>query len=274
MKKIGVDREAFIQAYNDGHSYDKLAEMFDVSDRYARQLRDRLNLPKRCPGDRMRGAPAGFVEFVNQNGMSAARNHFTAGWATLDRWAQETGLERRRKKPERTQPLKVPEVPANWHELAPTMFKYQLVDHYGISWLMLERLLALTGTRTRPTVHELAKAKPKPVKAPKQRGRRHSGIFHLQNLQTGFGANDNTDVYGLAAQYLRRWYSNVYRCDIKLYINKSTTFGDENSLPNKGRDHYFVAGLGIITKSELMSLAVKRGFTLMDHEIPEFEGVA
>lgn len=271
MKTTRIDREKFIQLYNDGVSYDELAATFGVSDRYARVFRDRLGLPRRRPGENRREVPEDFAKVVDQMGLSKARTHFCASWATVARWAKQLGIERTRHSCNKNRGTKVVEVPADWHKVAPTLYKTQLMTHYGISYLMVRRLLDITGVKSRPTAHDLVlagqprkiRAKTK-VKTPRRKG---TGFFALQRLGTALPSNDNVDIYGQAANYLRRHYQNIFRCDIKLYINQSTTYGDEHDVPNKGRDHYFVAGVGIVHKDELLTMAVKRGFVTQDNEV-------
>lgn len=264
MKISKVDHAAFIRAYADGLSYEALGEKFGITDRYARVLRDRLDLARRRTTETRRAAPEDFTDVVKNIGLSKARRHFGASWATVSRWCDEVGLERVRHKPGAERPKKMIEPPADWYERAPTMYKRQLVEHYGLSYLMVDRLLAATGLKSRPTVHELAAQRPK---MSSMRGVR-SAQFHLRQLGPSIAGNDNVDIYGQAARYLRGFFPNVFRCSIKLYINKSTTFGDENGLPNSGRDHFFVAGVGAVHKDELIQMAVKRGFIVQDSGQP------
>lgn len=273
MKISRVDKPAFIRAYADGLSYDELGKQFGVTSRYARVLRDRLGLGHRRTDDTRRPVPEGFTDVVNSIGVSKARRHFGASWATVSRWCDEIGMERARHKPDVDRPKKMIEPPADWYERAPTMYKYQLVQHYGLSYLMVDRLLAATGVKTRPTVHELAAQRPKQAKSTSLRGVRGSA-FGMRQLVPNIAGNDNVDIYGQAARFLRTFFPNVFRCSIKLYINKSTTFGDENGLPNSGRDHFFVAGIGTVHKDDLIKMATKRGFVIQDNDVDLVEEIA
>lgn len=265
MKTSRVDKAAFIRAYSDGLSYEELGAKFGVTDRYARVLRDRLDLARRRTPETRRTAPAEFTEVVKRIGLSKARRHFSASWATISRWCDEVGMERARHKPGGERPKKMIEPPADWHERAPTMYKRELVEHYGLSYLMVDRLLAATGLKSRPTPHELAAQRPRQPKGASIRGIT-GRIFGMRQLLPSIAGNDNVDIYGQAARFLRGFFPNVFRCSIKLYINKSTTFGDENGLPNSGRDHFFVAGIGTVHKDELIQIAIKRGFIMQDNE--------
>jgi hypothetical protein len=63
-----------------------------------------------------------------------------------------------------------------------------------------------------------------------------------------------------AASHLRRYYSNVHRCDIKVYENQSITWGFLHEVPNGGRGYYFVDGKGVLKQDEMLALAREHGF--------------
>ena len=265
MKKSRVDRERFRAAYEQGKSWLELAEEFGITDRYARVLRDRMKLPLRNVPGETRPVPEDFVAVVEKIGISKARKHFTASWETVAKWADMIGMERKHHKPG-ARPwgdgsrIKVPE---DFAELAPTMFKKELARHYNCSVNRIRRICEMTGLKTKPTVHDLAK-----INGPKRRGKtgnprgRNVGGFKLTNLSSPIPSNDNFDKYGQAARFLRRTFTNVFRCDIKLYENRPATFGDERDppLPKGGAEHYFVAGLGVVHRENLLSIAEQKGF--------------
>lgn len=65
----------------------------------------------------------------------------------------------------------------------------------------------------------------------------------------------------VAADYLRKYYSSVFRCDIKMYENKPGTWGDRHGLDDHGKNQYFVAGKGTMWIDELVELAQRHGLS-------------
>ena len=70
----------------------------------------------------------------------------------------------------------------------------------------------------------------------------------------------NSDLASRAAHYLRKTYSSVHRCDLRLYDNGPQTWGSKHGVPNAGRGFYHVDGVGNILNAELIALARKKGF--------------
>lgn len=260
-----VQKETFVELYNAGLSYAQLAKELGISERYARVLRDRLKLPLRAAGTVTRDMPADFAEVAAKIGVSRTRKHYKASWKTVYRWASEAGLAGKRHKPHKPRQKKVLEIPEDWDQVAPTLYRYQLATHYGISLLMVKRLIEETGVSSRLTVHDLKKingAAPRHkigVGEAKPRGLRNP----MRNKPApGWAVNDNVDIYGLAAKHLRRFYPNVHRADILMYVNKKTTWGFVHGVPNGGRGQYFVAGVGVVTNERLLEMARERGFNV------------
>ena len=65
-----------------------------------------------------------------------------------------------------------------------------------------------------------------------------------------------------AAHHLRRFYSRVHRCDLKMYTGRNTVWADMQTppIPNHGIGYYWVAGKGAILNADMIDLAVSRGF--------------
>lgn len=205
---------------------------------------------------RRRDIPSNVAELIADLGIEGARRELRTGWATIARWMQELNIP----KPKRivVRPKMTPDVPADWAEVVPTMFKYEIAEHYRMSPMMVSRLIEQTGVRSRKTVHELASEKPPVQPAPRRLAYSRvrsftSPLRHgLPILREGAAVR--------AATHLRRYYPNVHRADIQLYINKPVTWGDEQGLPDRGNGYYYIAGRGILTDQEVVELAEKLGF--------------
>lgn len=256
-----VDQNEFRKLYLEGMSYEDLSSHFRITIRYARVLRDRLGLPKRNVGIPQRATPSDFAEFVEAHGIAKAQSHFRAGWGTVYRWCDELGIPRTRRKPTKTRPKYTVETPDDWAEVAPTMYKNQLTKHYGISMLQVTRLIEKTGIRAKLTVHELAAMNGRKAKAAGRGRDKHQSVKWL-HWRARAPSQPQRDVYDLAAGFLRRTFSNVFRCDILLYEGKRTTWGDEHGLPHHGRYHYCVGKLGPLERDNMLSVAEQRGFTV------------
>lgn len=68
-------------------------------------------------------------------------------------------------------------------------------------------------------------------------------------------------LHDRAASHLRRYYSNVHRCDIKVYEHQRITWGDLRQIPNSGVGYYFVDGKGIMAQEDMLALSREHGFT-------------
>lgn len=67
-------------------------------------------------------------------------------------------------------------------------------------------------------------------------------------------------IHERAADYLRRFYANVHRCDIKVFEHQRVTWGDLNNVPDHGVGYYYVDGRGVLTNVQVLSIARERGF--------------
>lgn len=243
-----------------GTPYQQLCFEFAIKPDSIRAMARRMGLPKRA---QLRPPPDGLAETLIALGVEGSRIHFKAGWSTIRRWMQELNLSKPPRKPmpkPSPRPLVIPE---DWGVVAPTLFKFELAEHYRMSVKTINRIIEVTGVRSRKTVHELAKERP--PEAPRQRRSRHRSGWSRAGQRNhamvqGASPAQSTTVSQQAANYLRRHYRNVHRCDIQMREYERTTWGDEQGVPNHGRDHYYVAGRGVITNAELVKLAERHGF--------------
>ena len=205
---------------------------------------------------RRRDTPNNVAELIADLGIEGARRQLRTGWATIARWMREGNIP----KPQRivVRPKMTPDVPDDWADVVPTMFKYEIADHYNMSPMMVTRLIQQTGIRSRKTAHELASEKLPKQPTPKRKTFQRVCTFTspmryaLPILKEGAAVR--------AASYLRRYYPNVHRADIQILINKPLTWGDQQGLPDRGRGYHYVAGRGILTDQEVVELAEKLGF--------------
>ena len=135
-----------------------------------------------------RAAPADFAEMArrfNQNELTA---HYKAGWLTVARWIEQTGIQplKARKVPVNRKPL-----PADFAQLAPTMFHYELKRHYQAKCDTIKRWLKETGTTPR---HYISPNR-KPV--PDDFAQIAPGL-HRAAIERHYGVN---------AEIVRRWIS-------------------------------------------------------------------
>lgn len=140
-----------------------------------------------------REIPADFVKVREQ--VRSIRNlmrHYDAGPRTVRRWLTEIGAEHkpRPERPECRRP-----VPEDFAELAPTMTKTGLSEHYGTANKIVERWCAETGISA------------------KRRQPRKRNVFTMPS--NGAPTVERLRNYGIhdeAADVLRH-YGPVYRCD-------------------------------------------------------------
>jgi len=65
---------------------------------------------------------------------------------------------------------------------------------------------------------------------------------------------------GAAAHFLRRMFSNVFRCSVQMKEGSKRTWGDDRGLPDRGANHYCVDGR-ILTTGDLIDLAEQHGYS-------------
>lgn len=233
--------------YMAGATYRQLAFEFGVSWSAAVEARRRNNIPPRGPTTK-RQPPKDLADTIDRIGVTGARDHYSVGWMTLKRWMIDCHIKVDRTKRYSAPPQLV--IPADWATVAPTMFKKELAQHYGISPKNVNRLIEETGVEAKKVV-----AKPKLPKQPKppkfRRGRNpHFRVFDHRVVENTLAEQ--------AARFLRRVYPNVHRCDILMREGSNETWGDVHGVPNKGRGYYRV-GPKTMTDFEMVNYALERG---------------
>lgn len=250
-----VDPEKFREAYQRGDSYLTLCQDFGISERQARKVAWSLGLSRR-PSRLRRVAPPEFAEVVNQIGITKARDHFNVAWDTIYRWCGELNIKPPARRATKTRPLKDIAIPDDWAEVAPTKFKVELSAHYQISSRMVDRLIQKTGIRSRKTPHELARERPAKERRQRPACWRPGASYNVFR----YAAEMPRTTPEQAAHYLRRFYANVHRADIRMREGSTETWGDVHGAADHGRGQYRVHPLGIMSELDMVMLAVKRGF--------------
>jgi len=252
-----VNREEFAEAYKRGDSYLTLCRDFGIKERVARRLTSSLGLLPRQPKPYRRAIPADFREVSQRLGITAARLHYNVAWDTIYRWCNDIGFRPDTKKPTATRPMKKVEVPADWADVAPTKYKIELSAIYNISVKMVDRLIKMTGIRSRLTAHEIARFRPQTRQVTNKTSSGYARHFKTFSYHSEMPRTAPQE----AAQHLRRFYPNVHRCDIMMRVGSASTWGDEHGVPNHGKGFYRVMPVGVMTEVEMVLLAVQKGFT-------------
>ena len=251
MKWTPEDVAKYREMYMNGATYQQLAFEFGVTVVAAQEARRRYNIaPARHYGKKY--APADLAEVVERIGVTGAREHYSVGWATLQRWISEEGITVDKTK--RYKPPYCVMVPTDFETVAPTMFKKEIAKHYGFSAKVVNRLLETTGVKAKKVVPQ-----PKPPKPPRKPRvvRRFNGWKNPQyRIFDGRAANNTLTQQ--AASFLRRLYPNVHRCDILMREGSSMTWGFVHGIPNGGRGYYRV-GTKTMTDMEMINHALDRG---------------
>ena len=131
-------------------------------------------------------------------------------------------------------------LPDDWYEVAPSMTHSQLVRHYGLSSDVVRRMIRESGVRTKKRVYRRSHVPLRP------------------------GVEDRVvSPVEEAANYLRRFYRNVFRCDLVVRDDSrgKVLWGDQHKLPNRGRGFYHVDNLGVLANNDVIALAIKKGWT-------------
>ena len=208
---------------------------FGISKGRVRELE--LTFGLRSPGGRTRACPKDFKEVYETIGSIAARTYYRTGWDTIVRWRIETGL---------SEDLGKGKVPEDWAEVAPTMTARQLCNKYRLTPYRLTILIAQTGvTVAKPVGRKPFKPKTPPPEA----------IKVVEKAVDPQRADK-------AAHHLRRFYPAVHRCDLKMYTGRNTVWADMQTppIPNHGVGYYWVAGKGFLLNTDMIDLAVGKGF--------------
>lgn len=175
--------------------------------------------------------PADFAEIA----LTLTRPELCARYAApvwvVARWLTDTGIT-----PKRAVPIPPPpkrrELPTDFAAVAPTMTRQQLSTRYIASTEIIRRWCEEAGVTPRvPT-------------PPAHRG---TVVAIAQRTER------DASLAGLAADHLRRSYSNIFRADI-------LPERERRHLPDKGKGLFVVSGKGAMTPAALIDLAKAKGF--------------
>ena len=148
--------------------------------------------------------------------------------------------------------VKIP-VPADWATVAPTKIRKDLYIHYGISKTVVDRWIKETGVQPlgRYDRMQTVKKRPSTIKS-----------VYRHVWQPNVSRAIDWSSAGKAADYLRRYFSNVHRCDIQIFVGRSGTWGDKHGLANHGRGFWNIDGKGILNAEQVVCLAKEKGFSV------------
>lgn len=176
-----------------------------------------------------RPMPEDYRELARTMTDKQLQRHYGAGYGPIARWREESGIPR-------PIPAAKPnlQMPADFAELARGMTITEAAHRFGRQPETIRRWFVYAGITPRESRVVITK----PVSR----------------------AALDPSVPGQAAQHLRRFYANVFRADIRLDERTRQTWGTAHGVPDGGRGHHFVSGLGVLPDLEMIALARDHGF--------------
>jgi hypothetical protein len=253
-----VQATRFKELYMSGANNVQLSFEFDLSVANIKEAVRSLGLPPR----RRRDVPTDLEDTIRELGVDRAFRHYKCSKSTLARWVKETGIGDKVRQFGIDRQRKPLVIPADWHDIAPTMSIRQLSTHYRTSRARILSMIEQTGVTTKPSARQIAEDRrargeivPKKA-APRGNGGGLRRWFKPGRQSVGHPFSD----VERAANHLRRFSPNVFRCDILMFENKKVTWGHEHGVPDGGRRHYFVSGHGVIPTEQMVELARSKGF--------------
>lgn len=238
-----------IEEYDSGLSMEAIAKKRKVAPGTIEKVLKTNGVKSRNPGPpSQKGGPPPSLPYVYQE-LKTARavaNHYSVRPEVVYRWLAVLKMSPRGS---RSLPTHIPE---DWHEVAPKMTQAELMRHYDCARERIYKLIAVTGVQPRKHTDKPTKQKtvreitPKVVRSGLDRTR--EDLSHL------------TTKAEAAAHYLRRYYANVFKADIRYTDIGRETWGFREGLPDGGRHQYSVSGVGVLWLDELIELAEKRGW--------------
>lgn len=175
-----------------------------------------------------RPMPADFRERARTMSLSQLYKHYEAGHSTVARWVREANILRN------PRPPRTVRMPADFAEHARGLTISQAATMFNCHTSTARRWFVLVGIVPKDTRH----------------------VVHRPVMRAELDAT----TAGRAAQYLRRFYPNVHRADLRLTEGSKRTWGDEKGLPDGGRGFFYVTGPGVIPEHEMIMLARDHGF--------------
>lgn len=198
------------------------------------------------PAAMRRPPPADLAEVAARMTRSEMTRHYFVSRDTVIRWINETGVE--------CLDLRKRGIPSDFATVAPMLTKAELSDRFDKDPSTIERWLRVCGVRA----HKVLSLRNLKLKELEEEKTRPPEVRQFREKVKA--------IAPVAADFLRKHYSAVFRCDIKLWEARSGTWGSQRGLPDYGKNQYFVAGKGPMWIDELIELAVKHGFNVSDYE--------
>lgn len=177
--------------------------------------------------------PADYRELARTMTDKQLQRHYEAGYGPIARWRAESGIPR-------PIPAAKPnlQMPADFAEVARGMTVTEAAFRFGRQPETIRRWFVYAGVTPRESRVVITKPVSRAVLDP--------------------------SVPSQAAQHLRRFYANVFRADIRLDERTRQTWGAAHGVPDNGRGHHFVSGLGVLPDYEMIALARDHGFQAWD----------
>lgn len=201
-----------------------------------------------------REIPADFAEFIKTHAPTAAARKYKAGWNTIHKWARAVGIDLKEVEIVKSgKPIahKIP-VPVDYADIAKKYIRKEVYEHYHVTKLTVDRWIEETGIEPKSRYADLKPQRPARMKVIKQ---------HVSWKPVSTRAVD-WSIAGKAADYLRRYFANVHRCDIQLNVGSGRTWGDKRGLQNHGKGFWNVDGKGILNAEQVVCLAREKGFSV------------
>jgi hypothetical protein len=164
-------------------------------------------------------------------------------------------------------PNKEKPAPENLVNTAVYMSILELARHYDVTVNVVRRWMKekdiIPCTRTLSWRKAMEKSEKKAPVAPRRIPPDDGRVF----------SRDTELEAPIAADFLRKKFSNVFRADIRLREGQTVTWGQQYACPKGGRRQYFVSGIGVLWIDELIALAEKNGYVrkkpITDSDITE-----
>jgi hypothetical protein len=230
-------KKEFAEQYYAEVPSEQREKFFQVGKNRLRELELAFGL--RSPGGHSRACPQDFKEVYAKIGSVAARTYYRTGWSTIVRWCIENGLR---------EEVSQNKIPDDWAQVAPTLTHAELRRKYRLSPYRLSILIAQTGVD--------------PLPLPGRRPPRPKDPAIPAPPPKVIAKPVDPERAGKAAHHLRRHYSAVHRCDLRMYTGRNTVWADVQAppIPNHGIGYYWVAGKGAILNADMIDLAITKGF--------------
>ncbi len=213
-----------------------------------RHLKDKRGLFAKRP------APDDFQTLAPTMTCSEIMRHYRVSWPNVKRWCRQLGVT-----PKPQARFEHP-VPVDFKAMAAKMHVNGLKRHYGHNDRLIRRWLKVAGVEARPFNASDATKKQweeKPIRPraakPRNRGKQAEGmrrpvkgrvVFPVRPRQ----APRDASTVGDAADYLKRWFVPVYRCN------------ERGNLVQTTNPTHFRIGNAIVSTEEMLERARRKGW--------------